>query len=427
MDKPAQNTILIVDDMPNNLGALLDYLTDFGFEVLVAEDGESAIEQVEYALPDLILLDVLMPGIDGFETCSRLKSNQTTKDIPVIFMTALSDAEDKVKGFSVGGVDYVTKPIQQAEVLARVTTHLSIRNLQQKLQQQNECLQQEICDRIKIEQELQKRTAQLEAANQELEAFSYSVAHDLRNPITSINGYIWVLEEEYASQLDEDGKHYLERVRVATERMEQLIDDILRLSQITRSKMQFDTVDLSHIAKEIAISLRQTALEREVEFIIAEGILAQGDEPLLKIVLENLLGNAWKYTRNKLRARIEFGVFKQGIDTESSLQTYFVRDDGAGFNIANADKLFGAFCRLHGRNEFEGTGIGLANVARIIQRHGGRVWAEGREGQGAVFFVALPQEQDEEQSEQSEQGRSARTAAMDENRNEKNSGSGIAG
>ncbi|GET41260.1 response regulator [Microseira wollei] len=389
MKKPEQNTILIVDDMPNNLGALLDYLTDFGFEVLVAEDGESAIEQVEYALPDIILLDVLMPGIDGFETCSRLKSNQTTKDIPVIFMTALSDGEDKVKGFSVGGVDYVTKPIQQAEVLARVTTHLSIRNLHSKLQQQNDRLQQEICDRIKIEQELQTRTAQLETANQELEAFSYSVAHDLRNPITSINGYIWVLEEEYASLLDEDGKHYLERVRVATERMEQLIDDILRLSQVTSSKMQFDTVDLSHITKEIAISLRQTSNEREVEFIIAEGVVAQGDEPLLKIVLENLLGNAWKYTRNKPRARIEFGVLKRGIDTESSLHTYFVRDDGAGFDMAKADKLFAAFCRLHGRNEFEGTGIGLATVQRIIHRHGGQIWADGEVNKGATFYFTL--------------------------------------
>ena len=388
MNKPEQNTILIVDDMPNNLGALLDYLTDFGFEVLVAEDGESAIEQVEYALPDLILLDVLMPGIDGFETCSRLKSNQTTKDIPVIFMTALSDAEDKVKGFSVGGVDYVTKPIQQAEVLARVTTHLSIRNLQQQLQQQNSRLQQEICDRIKIEQQLQKRTAQIETANQELEAFSYSVAHDLRNPITSINGYIWVLQEEYAYLLDEDGKHYLERVLVATERMEQLIDDILRLSQVTRSKMQFDTVDLSQIAREIAISLRQTANEREVEFIIAEGVVAQGDEPLLKIVLENLLGNAWKYTRNKPRARIEFGVLEPEIHTESSRQ-YFVRDDGAGFDMGKADKLFTAFCRLHGKNEFEGTGIGLATVQRIIHRHGGQIWADGEVNQGATFYFTL--------------------------------------
>ncbi len=389
MDKPAQNTILIVDDMPNNLGALLDYLTDFGFEVLVAEDGESAIEQVEYALPDLILLDVLMPGIDGFETCSRLKSNQTTKDIPVIFMTALSDAEDKVKGFSVGGVDYVTKPIQQAEVLARVTTHLSIRNLQKQLQQQNECLQQEICDRIKIEQQLQIRTAQLETANQELEAFSYSVAHDLRNPITSINGYIWVLEEEYAYLLDEDGKHYLERVRIATERMEQLIDDILRLSQVTKSKMQFDTVDLSRIAKEIVISLRQTSKEREVEFIIPEGIVAQGDEQLLKIVLENLLCNAWKYTRNKPRARIEFGVFQPGINRQSSVDTYFVRDDGAGFDMAKADKLFGAFSRLHGKNEFEGTGIGLATVQRIVHRHGGKIWADGEVNKGATFYFTL--------------------------------------
>ncbi|MFB2977847.1 response regulator [Microseira sp. BLCC-F43] len=389
MKKPEQNTILIVDDMPNNLGALLDYLTDFGFEVLVAEDGESAIEQVEYALPDIILLDVLMPGIDGFETCSRLKSNQTTKDIPVIFMTALSDGEDKVKGFSVGGVDYITKPIQQAEVLARVTTHLSIRNLQQKLQQQNDRLQQEIWDRIKIEQQLQTRTTQLEVANKELEAFSYSVAHDLRNPITSINGYIWALEEEYASLFDEDGKHYLERVRVATERMEQLIDDILRLSQVTSSKMQFDTVDLSHITKEIAISLRQTSNQREVEFIIAEGVVVQGDSPLLKIVLENLLGNAWKYTRNKPRARIEFGVLERGIDTASSLHTYFVRDDGAGFDMAKADKLFGAFCRLHGKNEFEGTGIGLATVQRIIHRHGGQIWADGEVNKGATFYFTL--------------------------------------
>jgi two-component system, sensor histidine kinase and response regulator len=389
MKKPEQNTILIVDDMPNNLGALFDYLTNFGFEVLLAEDGESAIEQIEYALPDLILLDVVMPGIDGFETCLRLKSNQATKDIPVIFMTALSDGEDKVKGFSVGGVDYVTKPIQQAEVLARVTTHLNIRKLQQQLQQQNDRLQQEIRDRIKIEQELQKRTAQLETANQELEAFSYSVAHDLRNPITSINGYIWVLEEEYAPLLDEEGKHYLERVRVASDRMEQLIDDILRLSQVKRSKMQFDTVDLSHLAREIAISLRQTSKEREVEFIIAEGILAQGDEPLLKIVLENLLGNAWKYTRNKPCARIEFGVLKQDIETKSSLQTYFVCDDGAGFDMANADKLFAAFQRLHGKNEFEGTGIGLATVQRIIQRHGGQIWADGEVNKGATFYFTL--------------------------------------
>ena len=174
VDTPNDGVILIVDDTPSNLEMLFDVLVHAGFKVLIAEDGESAIEQVEYALPDLILLDVLMPGIDGFETCSRLKSNQTTKDIPVIFMTALSDAEDKVKGFSVGGVDYVTKPFQQQEVLARVTTHLSIRNLQHKLQKQNERLQQEIVERIKIEKEikqlnenLKRRTIQLEAVNKE--------------------------------------------------------------------------------------------------------------------------------------------------------------------------------------------------------------------------------------------------------------------
>lgn len=152
--------------------------------------------------------------------------------------------------------------------------------------------------------------------------------------------------------------------------------------------MQFDTVDLSQIAREIAISLRQTANEREVEFIIAEGVVAQGDEPLLKIVLENLLGNAWKYTRNKPRARIEFGVLEPEIHTESSRQ-YFVRDDGAGFDMGKADKLFTAFCRLHGKNEFEGTGIGLATVQRIIHRHGGQIWADGEVNQGATFYFTL--------------------------------------
>ena len=397
MDKPEQNTILIVDDMPHNLGALLDYLTEFGFEVWVAEDGESAIEQIDYALPDLILLDVLMPGIDGFETCRRLKQQKLTKDIPVIFMTALSDLQDKVKGFQVGGVDYITKPIQQEEVLARVTTHLSIRNLQKQLQQQNSRLQQEIRDRIKVEKELKKRTAQLEVANKELEAFSYSVAHDLRNPLTSINGYIWALEEEYTELLDGDGKHYLERLHVATERMEQLIDDMLRLSQVTQSKMQFDTVNLSELASEIKTSLQQTSPLREVDFIIAPAVVAQGDRQLLKIVLENLLGNAWKYSRKKPRACIEFGVkqrlsrgaLEQGRLGESLLHTYFVSDDGAGFEMANADKLFAVFQRLHSRNEFEGTGIGLATVQRIIQRHGGQIWADGEVNKGATFYFTL--------------------------------------
>jgi two-component system, sensor histidine kinase and response regulator len=439
MDTSKPASILIVDDMPNNLGALLDYLTEENFEVLVASDGESAIEQAEYALPDLILLDVLMPGIDGFETCLRLKSNPATKEIPVIFMTALSDTEDKIKGFDVGGVDYIIKPFQQAEVLVRVTTHLSIRNLQKQLQQQNQQLQQEVRTCIQLQ-------SQLEEANRELEAFSYSVAHDLRNPITSINGYIWALEEEYASQLNGDAKYYLQRVRASTERMEELIDALMLLAQVKRSDMTFRRVNLSEIAQEIANSLQQTAPERSVKFQIAPNIFAQGDEALLKVLLENLLGNAWKYTSKNPTAHIEFDILESGKSVESgrlpkeeeevleelffsqnselkthssklvqtlhvtSLQnsflkthssklipqnselpspTYYVRDDGVGFDLADADKLFGAFVRLHSRKDFAGSGVGLATVQRIIGRHGGKIWANAAVNQGATFYFTL--------------------------------------
>ncbi len=383
--------------MPNNLGVLLDCLTESGFEVLVAEDGESAIEQVKYALPDLILLDVLMPGIDGFETCRRLKSNRTNKDIPVIFMTALSNAEDKVKGFSVGGVDYITKPFQQQEVLARVTTHLSIRNLQHKLQKQNDRLQQEIVERIKVEKEikqlnenLKRRTIQLEAVNKELEAFSYSVSHDLRAYVRRLMGFSQVLRNEYENKLDPVGKNYLQHVQAASGQMNQLIDGLLHLSYVTRSEMSFERVNLSNMARQIAASLRQTNPERAVDFVIEEGIMVQGDKRLLKIMLENLLGNAWKYTRKNLVSKIEFGVANnnnQLDNTDNAL--YFIRDNGVGFDMVDADKIFGAFVRLHSDKEYDGTGIGLATVQRIIQRHGGQIWAEAGVNQGATFYFTL--------------------------------------
>ena len=397
-----QGTILIVDDMPNNLGVLLDCLNDTGFEVLVAEDGESAIEQVEYAEPDIILLDVMMPGIDGFETCRRLKETKQTKDIPVIFMTALSEPGDKVKGFSVGGVDYVTKPIQQSEVLARVTTHLSIRNLQKRLQQKNDRLQQEIGERIKVEeqikqlnQNLKRRTIQLESVNKELEAFAYSVSHDLRAYVRRMMGFSQVLRNQYENKLDSVGKNYLQQVQTSAWQMNQTIEHLLHLSYVTRNEMFFEPVNLSNLARQIATSLQQTATERAAKFVIDDDIIVQGDKRLLKIMLENLLGNAWKYTRKNLLARIEFGVAssnqssnnKQTSSTANAL--YFVRDNGVGFDMADADKLFGTFVRLHADKEFEGSGIGLATVQRIIHRHGGQIWAEAAVDRGATFYFTL--------------------------------------
>ncbi len=235
-----------------------------------------------------------------------------------------------------------------------------------------------------LEQRVVERTAQLEAANKELEAFSYFVSHDLRAPLWSISGFTQALLEDYADRLDTQGKDYLQRVRVATQRMAQLIDDLLNLSRVSRGVMFRERVDLSALARMIAAELQQMEPERQVEFVIAGGLVGNGDARLLRVVLENLLGNAWKFTKKHPRARIEFGGARH-----EGKAAYLVRDDGAGFDMAYADELFGAFQRLHAMNEFEGTGIGLATVQRIIHRHGGRVWAEGAVEQGATFYFTL--------------------------------------
>jgi PAS domain S-box-containing protein len=232
--------------------------------------------------------------------------------------------------------------------------------------------------------DLQKHSEQLQAANKELEAFSYSVSHDLRAPLRSIDGFSQALQEDYADKLDSEGKDHLQRVRASTQRMGQLIDDMLNLSRVTRGEMRCEAIDLTAMAEAIAADLQQTAPERDVEFVISEGLAVQGDARLLRILLDNLLNNAWKYTSKQPRARIEVG-FAQN----NGQSAYFVRDDGVGFDMAYADKLFGAFQRLHGMAEFNGTGIGLATVQRIIHRHGGRVWAQGKVDQGATFYFTI--------------------------------------
>lgn len=228
------------------------------------------------------------------------------------------------------------------------------------------------------------RTLKLESLNRELEAFCYSVSHDLRAPLRSIDGFSQILLEDYAAGLDTRGRQHLGRIRAASQRMGQLIDDLLNLSRVSRGELRMQRVDLSALAQKVIDLLRESAPERDVEFVIEEGVIADGDPRLLRVVLENLFGNAWKFTSKHPRARIEFGrTERQG------RLVYFVRDDGAGFDMAYLDKLFGAFQRLHSPSEFEGTGIGLATVQRIIHRHGGRIWAEGAVEQGATFYFTL--------------------------------------
>jgi signal transduction histidine kinase len=238
---------------------------------------------------------------------------------------------------------------------------------------------------IELEDRVRERTAQLEAANKELESFSYSVSHDLRAPLRAIDGFSRILLEDYSERLDTEGRATLERVRAASQRMGTLIDDLLKLSRVARSELNLGPVNLSTLAVGIVSELREAEPGRVVEISITPGLMVEGDAPLLRILVENLLNNAWKFTRRRADGRIEFGVKRR-----DGGDLFFVRDNGAGFDMTYADKLFGAFQRLHSTKEFPGNGIGLATVQRIMHRHEGRVWAESTLGQGAVFYFTFP-------------------------------------
>jgi light-regulated signal transduction histidine kinase (bacteriophytochrome) len=250
-----------------------------------------------------------------------------------------------------------------------------------KIQERDGALQEA---RDELELRVQSRTRELEAANGELEAFCYSVSHDLRAPLRGIDGFSLALLEDYGDQFDAVGRDYLERVRAAAHRMAALIDDLLALSRITRAELQRGPIDLSQLARSVVAELSRSEPERNVAIVIEPDLRAEGDSPLIRTVLENLIGNAWKFTSKRQDARIEVGRTQI-----NETWTFFVRDNGAGFDQAYTDRLFGAFQRLHAATEFPGTGIGLASVLRIIHRHGGRIWAEGEVNRGATFYFSL--------------------------------------
>lgn len=235
-----------------------------------------------------------------------------------------------------------------------------------------------------LEQRVAERTSQLDAVNKELESFAFSVSHDLRAPLRSMAGFCLALMEDYSDKLDETGLDYLERISAASKRMGRLIDDLLTLSRVTRIETKRSDINLSAIAESVAEDLKRSEPDRKVKFVIQPGVVAKGDEILLRTVLENLLGNSWKYSAKKPQATIEFGVEANGV-----APAFFVRDNGAGFDMAHADKLFKPFQRLHGNAEFEGSGIGLASVANIVRRHGGKIWADAKPNDGAIMRFTL--------------------------------------
>ena len=264
-----------------------------------------------------------------------------------------------------------------------VTLEQRVRHRTDALAKANEELQKY---RDRLEDLVAERTADLELANREIESFSYSVSHDLRSPLRAIDGYSHALLEDYGDKLDAKAINYLKRSRAASQRMGLLIDDVLLLSRVTRHELEVDQVDLTALAHEVIRDIEAADSSRKVHFVVQDNLVVQGDEHLLRIVLENLLGNAWKYSARNPKARIEFGMREARAEF-----VFFVRDNGIGFDMHYQDQLFGAFQRLHDPDEFEGTGIGLATVARVMTRHGGRVWAKGKVNVGAAFYFAFPE------------------------------------
>jgi len=385
--------ILAVDDSETFLQEIAVALRNDGYEVVLARSGEEALDLLAVEPVECILLDLMMPGIGGEEACRRIKTAAVTRDTPVIMLTGVEDRNAMIQGLSAGADDYLAKSADFGVLRARLLAQIRRKQFEDENRLIREQLlrkEMEATEARAAREVAEVRAAlveELEQKNAELEAFSYSVAHDLRAPLRSVDGFSAVLQENYGDKLDEEGKKYLQFVRKSAQHMTELIDDLLSLSRVTRSEFRREAVDLTIIAHSIIERFRQMAPDRQVEFLTSGSLAVIGDARLLTIALENLLGNAWKFTRHRPRGKIEF------FSTQSADRKIFViRDNGAGFDMTYAGKLFGVFQRLHAADEFEGTGIGLATVQRIIRRHGGRIWAEGEIDVGATFFFALPEE-----------------------------------
>ncbi|MDJ0582408.1 response regulator [Crocosphaera sp.] len=367
MDNTNENRgdILIVDDILENLQLLFTMLTEQGYEVRRVLSGKQALNVVRVEPPDLILLDIKMPELDGYQVCKRLKADPITQNIPVIFLSALNDTFDKVKAFEVGGVDYISKPFQLQEVIVRIENQLNLLRMQQKLE---------------------KKNAELELLNQELEAFSYTVSHDLRTHLTVVNNIIYLLNQKYSQELSDTVQNYINFLEEESDRLGEIIEDLWRLSE-SKSKyldMVLDSFNLSEVVRKIVNRFNIESEVKPKEFIIEPDVYVMGDQGLIKIALENLLDNAHKFTAKREQARVEFGQLQQ-----DDQNVYFVKDNGVGFDSKKAENLFTPFFRLHQEQEFSGTGIGLATVKRIIERHNGKIWYETEINQGTTFYFTF--------------------------------------
>jgi hypothetical protein len=367
--------VLIVDDDATKRFALKTILAPLDENVIEASSGADALRQLlrdEFAV---VLLDVRMPIMDGFETAQLIRQRPRSELTPIIFVTALDQAEtDMGRGYDLGAVDFVFAPVVPPILRAKVTVFVELYRAQQELRRY----------RSQLEVLVEERTTALTAINRELEAFSYSVSNDLRGPLVAFDGLSQALLDDYSGQLDERAKDYLRRMRGASQRMTSVFDGLQALFRLTSGEIHREEIDLSALAEEVVDELRAATPGDKAQVDITPGMTVRGDQRLIRILLSNLIGNALKFTGATAKPKVEIG--REIVDGETRT---FVRDNGVGFDMISSHRLFGAFQRLHSQSEFPGAGIGLATARRIVNRHGGRIWAEGAVGEGATFYFVI--------------------------------------
>jgi len=404
--------IMAVEDSLVQAKKLRHFLDEKSINNAFYTNAKDALAAAHDRPPLLIISDIVMPGMDGYEFCAKIKEDPVLRDIPVILLTSLRDPLDIIKGLQAGADNFITKPYEEEYLLSRIHYLLANRDMKRsggadlmieimfrgnKYQINSEKKQildlllsvyeaavQRNDQLISTQIELEASNENLVRANQELEAFSYTVSHDLRSPLNVVSGYVQILQSDYSEVLDQEAVEFLDRILQASFSMARLIDDLLQFSRSGRLEIKTEQVDLTQLAGEVMKDIRQLDPSRKITLYIQDDMQVVADRALMRVVLDNLLGNAWKYT-----GKIPNPVISLGQMETSTKKIFYVRDNGAGFDSAKAEKLFNPFQRFHSNQEFQGTGVGLATVRRILERHGGRIWAESRPGEGAAFYFTI--------------------------------------
>lgn len=392
--------VLIVDDQPNNLRLLSTTLSEAGYKVRNAISAKMALMGIEKALPQLILLDIMMPQMDGYQLCQHLKSDERTQHIPVIFLSALDNEWDKVKAFEVGGSDYITKPFHVQEVLSRVKNQLTLVCQQQQIVEQNWQLQQQ-------NQQLQQLNGELIRSNQDLEEFARIASHDLRSPLQTMKAFGQLFCQKYQGLLDDKADHYMKRILEAGDRMEKLIQDLLNYSRVETHRAEFEPTDCNQVIESVLANLDSVIQQRGAVITCEHLPIVMADGIQLVQLFQNLIGNALKFCSPEVAPEIKIAAELRQKSSPSSYESaivppippeptefnewvFRVQDNGIGIESAYFERIFKVFQRLHTSEEYPGTGIGLSICQKIVEHHGGQIWVESSLGVGTTFYFTIP-------------------------------------